>query len=34
MKDLFIEAIKSIGEVLKAFLSEVLGHIYALKNKK
>ena len=34
MKDIFIEIIKSIQEVLKVFLSEVLRHIYALKNKK
>ncbi len=34
MKDLFIETIKSIREVLKVFLSEVLRQIYELKNKK
>ncbi len=34
MKDLFIETINSIREVLKVFLSEVLRQIYDLKNKK
>ena len=34
MKDLFIEAIKSIREVLKAFYSEVLTKLYTLKNRK
>ena len=34
MKDLFVEAVKSIGEVFKTFLSEVLRHIYGLKNRQ